>query len=285
VRFNSLLYAQPTGLEKKQKYATSSLVVNMEKKYFIARLLITLVSFLLIFLFVLPFLLFRVVNIGNILGLGIGIFILFIGIFLPTIITIIKALLKKKSGKILIFCVSLILFIEFMIFTYVQYLMVSKISTKNQQINTVIVLGCQVIGESPSIMLNERINACYKYLTNNPETIVILSGGQGIDEGISEAECMYRALVEKGISKNRLLKENQSTSTKENIKFSKEIILNKQLSTEVMIITNDFHCYRAAYIAKQLGLQPKTYSAKTHWYLLPTFYLREICAIIYQCIL
>lgn len=52
-----------------------------------------------------------------------------------------------------------------------------------------------------------------------------------------------------------------------------------------MIITNDYHCYRAAYFAKQLGLQPKTYSAKTHWYLLPTFYLREICAIIFQCIL
>ena len=84
---------------------------------------------------------------------------------------------------------------------------------------------------------------------------------------------------------NRLLKENQSTTTKENITFSKQIILEKQLSTEVMIITNDYHCYRAAYFAKQLGLQPKTYSAKTDWYLLPTFYLREICAIIFQCIL
>ena len=96
---------------------------------------------------------------------------------------------------------------------------------------------------------------------------------------------MYRALLKKGISEDRLLKENQSTSTKENITFSKQIILEKQLSTEVMIITNDYHCYRAAYFAKQLGLQPKTYSAKTHWYLVPTFYLREICAIIFQCIL
>lgn len=257
----------------------------MKKKYFIARLLIIILSLLFMFLFILPFLLFKVLNIGNILGLGIGIFILFIGIFLPAIITIITALFKKKSGKILIICLSSILLIGFTIFSYAHYLMISKISTKNQQINTVIVLGCQVIGESPSIMLKERIDTCYKYLCNNPDAIVILSGGQGMDEGISEAECMYRALVKKGISQNRLIQENQSTSTKENLKFSKEIILNKKLSTEVIIITNDFHCYRAAHIAKKLGLQPKTYSAKTHWYLLPTFYLREICAIIYQCIL
>ena len=74
-------------------------------------------------------------------------------------------------------------------------------------------------------------------------------------------------------------------STQENDLENRLATLEKQLSTEVMIITNDFHCYRAAYFAKQLGLQPKTYSAKTHWYLLPTFYLREICAIIFQCIL
>ena len=260
---------------------------KMKKKYFLVRLLLTLFSSLLIFLFILPYLLllFKVLNIGNILGLCIGFFILFIGLFLPRIINIIKKLLKLKLGKILILFLSSILVIGFMFFTYAQYLMISKISTKNQQINTVIVLGCRVIGESPSIMLNERIDACYKYLTNNPYTIAILSGGQGIDEGISEAECMYRALLKKGISEDRLLKENQSTTTKENITFSKQIILEKQLSTEVMIITNDYHCYRAAYIAKQLGLQPKTYSAKTHWYLLPTFYLREICAIIFQCIL
>ena len=68
---------------------------------------------------------------------------------------------------------------------------------------------------------------------------------------------MYRALLKKGISEDRLLKENQSTSTKENLTFSKQIILEKQLSTEVMIITNDYHCYRAAYIAKQLVFCPK----------------------------
>ena len=287
MRFNSLLWRQATGQERKQKICEFVAFGKMKKKYFLVRLLITLFSSLLIFLFILPYLLllFKVINIGNILGLCIGFFILFIGLFLPRIINIIKKLLKLKLGKILILFLSSILVIGFIFFTYAQYLMISKISTKNQQINTVIVLGCRVIGETPSIMLNERINACYKYLTNNPYAIAILSGGQGIDEGISEAECMYRALLKKGISEDRLLKENQSTSTKENLTFSKQIILEKQLSTEVMIITNDYHCYRAAYFAKQLGLQPKTYSAKTHWYLLPTFYLREICAIIFQCIL
>ena len=148
LRFKILLYAQLTGLERKQKICEFVAFGKMKKKYFLVRLLIILFSSLLIFLFILPYLLllFKVINIGNILGLCIGFFILFIGLFLPRIINIIKKLLKLKLGKILILFLSSILVIGFIFFTYAQYLMISKISTKNQQINTVIVLGCRVIG-------------------------------------------------------------------------------------------------------------------------------------------
>lgn len=162
--------------------------------------------------------------------------------------------------------------------------MFSKISTDVYNAQTVIILGCQVIGESPSIMLNERINVGYRYLMENPHAKAILSGGQGNDERISEAECMYRALVNKGIEKDRLIKEEKSSSTYENLIFSKDIIQDKNLSTEVTLITNDFHCYRAAYFADKIGLNAQAYSARTRWYFFPTFYLREICAIIVQCI-
>ena len=217
-----------------------SILLN-KKKYFIAKALLILFGLILIFLFILPFLLFKVLNIGNMLGLSIGVFFLCIGIFLSKIIATIKIVLKKKPCKIFLICILHILIVGFTLFIYAHCLMISKIATENHQTNTVIVLGCQVIGESPSIMLNERIDVCYNYLTNNPDSIAILSGGQGGDEGISEAECMYRALVKKGIPEDRLLKENKSTSTKENLEFSKDIILEKQLSSQVVIITNDFH--------------------------------------------
>ena len=84
----------------------------------------------------------------------------------------------------------------------------------------IVVLGAKVNGTEPSISLSDRITAAYDYLTENPGVIAILSGGQGSDEGISEAECMFRKLTAMGIDKNRLWLEDKATSTWENLNFS-----------------------------------------------------------------
>ena len=104
LRFKTLLYAQLTGLERKQKICEFVAFGKMKKKYFLVRLLLTLFSSLLIFLFILPYLLllFKVINIGNILGLCIGFFILFIGLFLPYLYSLSNILsaqsLKYRTG-------------------------------------------------------------------------------------------------------------------------------------------------------------------------------------------
>ena len=92
-----------------------------------------------------------------------------------------------------------------------------------------IVLGCGVNGDRPSLMLTERLDAAYDYLNTHEEVVCILSGGQGKGENISEAECMYRSLTEKGIARDRLYKEDRSTSTRENLLYSKKIIEEKNL--------------------------------------------------------
>ncbi len=254
------------------------------KRNFIIKLLLISAGLTVVFLFVLPLVLFGILSIGNMLGIAAGLVLLLTGIFHSVIIDGIKTLFKKKCGRVFFIFLSAVCAAGFTVFIYATSLMISKISMKLQPADTVIVLGCQVIGNSPSIMLNERINACYEYLTVCPDSTVILSGGQGSDERISEAECMYRALTGKGIPGSRLIKEDKSTSTRENLLFSKKIIQEENLSDHILIITSGFHCYRATYFASKLGLKPDTYSAKTHWYLLPTFYMREICAIIAQCI-
>ncbi|MCD7885036.1 MAG: YdcF family protein [Lachnospiraceae bacterium] len=93
-----------------------------------------------------------------------------------------------------------------------------------QNLDYVIVLGAQVRGEKPSRALLKRLERAAEYADENPDTLLILSGGQGPDEGISEAECMYRYLVEAGVSEDRLIREDASTSTRENLLFSAEII-------------------------------------------------------------
>ncbi len=147
--------------------------------------------------------------------------------------------------------------------------------------STVIVLGCKVKGETPSLMLNKRIMAACNFLKENPEAVCIASGGQGSDEHISEAECIKRVLVENGISPERIILEDKSTSTKENIRFSKEKMTENGLDGSVTIVTDIYHQFRASLIAEKNGLETYAVSSRTSLWLLPTYWLREILAIMY----
>lgn len=150
--------------------------------------------------------------------------------------------------------------------------------------STVIVLGCKVKGEVPSLMLGQRIAAACRYLEANPDSMCIASGGQGADELISEAECIKRVLVEKGIAEERIILEDKSTSTDENIRFSIEKMEEYGISGSVTIVTNEFHQLRAKMIADKYGLEAYSVSARTARYLLPTYWLREWFGVIYQVV-
>ena len=149
---------------------------------------------------------------------------------------------------------------------------------------TVVVLGCRVFDNGPSLMLRTRLEAAYRYLENNPETRCILSGGQGSDEPESEAQCMYNWLVAKGIDEKRLYKEDRSTSTRENLQFSMEIVEREGLNRKMALVTNEFHCYRAFLIGRCLEIRPACIPAQTPGWLLPSYYLRELYGVVYQWI-
>ena len=116
----------------------------------------------------------------------------------------------------------------------------------------VIILGAQVRGETPSKVLQDRITAAAEYLEEYPLAVAICSGGRGTGEMISEAEAIRRGLIEKGIEEERILLEDRSSSTVENILFSREIIGDDSLP--VTVVSNNFHIFRAVQIAKKQGL-------------------------------
>ena len=146
----------------------------------------------------------------------------------------------------------------------------------------IIVLGAGVNGNVPSLSLQERIQAAYDYLTANPDTAAILSGGQGPGEEMTEAACMYRELTAMGIDGSRLLLEEKSTSTMENLTFSMELVQSQcgiHLQ-RVGIVSSEYHQFRAGLFAKELGLEAVGIPAKTTWFTLRwNYYLREIAAI------
>lgn len=148
-----------------------------------------------------------------------------------------------------------------------------------QNLEYVIVLGAQVRGKTPSRALLRRLEAAEEYLKENPETIAVLSGGQGDGEDITEAQCMYEYLTAQGIEGDRLLKEERSTSTQENLQFSAEVIGTKE--TSVGILSNNFHVYRAKLLAQKQGYtQVSGISARSDWRLQVHYLVREFFALI-----
>ena len=140
-----------------------------------------------------------------------------------------------------------------------------------------IVLGCKVNGTTPSLMLRQRINAAAAYLNACPEATAIVSGGQGNGENITEAACMYDHLTAAGIARERIVLEDQSTSTMENLRFSMELM---EPDASVAIVSNEFHLYRAGQMAQSLGLDPTLIPASTEYPILTaSYYLREILAV------
>lgn len=140
-----------------------------------------------------------------------------------------------------------------------------------------IVLGARVKGTVPSLAFASRINPAAKYLQKNKETIVIASGGKGPGEEISEAESIKRELVKQGISVSRIILEDRSTDTYENIRFSKKLIPRK--AKHGLVVTNYFHIYRSISIARDQELEVEGLPAKTPLMAVPKSYIREYMAI------
>lgn len=149
----------------------------------------------------------------------------------------------------------------------------------NQNLDYVIVLGAQVRESGPSVVLKYRLDAAIDYLNENPDTVCIVSGGQGVNEPFSEAEGMAEYLMENGIDENRIILEDQSKNTVQNIQNSKALM--EESYNGVGIITNNFHMFRAVQIAKTQGLEGVCgIAADSNPVYLPNNVLRECCGIL-----
>ena len=125
-----------------------------------------------------------------------------------------------------------------------------------EDLDVLIVLGAQVTKTGPSRILYYRLETAYDYLTKNPRTVCIVSGGQGGNEPMPEGTAMKEYLVEKGIAAERIIAETESMNTTQNIKNC--LALCKSESDRVGILTNDFHLFRGLSIAKKQGFRNLT---------------------------
>lgn len=184
----------------------------------------------------------------------------------------------SRLPKWLLFLVEGIVAVGCIIFIVLEAVIISFSSQPKQEADSMIILGAKVNGTRPSLSLKARLDVAAEYLNENKNCYVVVSGGKGADEGISEAQCMYEYLLTKGISPERITLEDKSTSTKENLVYSARKLDVK--NTKIIIVTNDFHVFRSVQLAKRQGYN-EVYGlpAKSPWYLIPTNYTREFMAI------
>lgn len=140
-----------------------------------------------------------------------------------------------------------------------------------------VILGAQVHDDVPSRTLRERLDAGLAYMEENPDTVIIVSGGFGTEEKLSEAEVMYRYLESRGADTSRLYREDKATDTRENLIYSSQMAEELGLDkTRVTVITSEFHLCRAEYIASTLGLGAGGVGSQTQTkFLLGNYYIRE----------
>lgn len=144
---------------------------------------------------------------------------------------------------------------------------------------TVIVLGCKVNEDSPSLMLRRRLLCAREYLLENPQAKCIVSGGLGENESYSEAYVMKKFLTENGIDAQRIYEEDRSVNTDTNIRYSLEIVRNQGLSPRLILCTDGFHQLRAWMYVRRNGMDALAISGKTPLWVIPSYAMRELAGI------
>ncbi len=187
-----------------------------------------------------------------------------------------KAFLASCLGKILW---TLVVFVVICCIITGSFVAKGHPSPATTPCDYILVLGCSVEGDRPGPILQNRIDRAWEYLTENPQTVAILTGGMGDDENISEAECMRRELMARGIDADRLWIEDQSASTQENFQFSVAKIQEKtgKAPEKLGVLSSETHLFRASLYAESVGVESVGIPAKTTnivYYV--NYFLREI---------
>lgn len=233
----------------------------------ILRLLLMAIGIAGIVIFFLPLGKKGIINFGNAVGLIVSVLVLLFGTF---------SWLFSMNFKIVL-CVIVLLIIILVIIVNVKMTQAKNNQAKDEDV--VIVLGCSCKSYICDA-LNQRIKAAARYLDKHKDAVCIASGGNETEFYKSEAEYIAVELSKYGVPKSKIIEESKSKNTYENIKNSKKIIDEKGLSKNVAIATSEYHQYRAWLCASRCGLKARAINASTTKYMYPTYFTREILAIV-----
>lgn len=146
--------------------------------------------------------------------------------------------------------------------------------------DVVLIPGAAVIGDEPGAMLRARLEGALPILLGDPALPVIVSGARSAEDDLSEARVMTDWLTARGISPDRIYQEDQATDTIGNLEYTRAVIQRESLADQVILVTNDFHGFRAQAIARANGLKPRLVSVATPPLTLLRYLIRELASLV-----
>lgn len=183
--------------------------------------------------------------------------------------------------KVLLFISLSVIYVSVVFVSFMSYTVLLQLIPRKRDFDYVIIHGSGLLrGKEVSKLLADRIDKAIEVYEKDPTPpILIPSGGKGRDEDISEAEAMEQYLIEHGIPKEHIIKEDRSTTTKENLAFSKKIIDERDADPYVALVTSNYHVYRALSLCDDMDLECTGIGAHVARYYWPSALLREFAAI------
>jgi uncharacterized SAM-binding protein YcdF (DUF218 family) len=157
--------------------------------------------------------------------------------------------------------------------------------TRSTRPDAIIVLGAGLLGDRvPPLLagrLDRAIDCRNRALAAGTDPVVVVSGGRGSDERISEAAAMHDYLVRAGVPDEVVLREDQSATTEQNLRNS-TALLAARAPAQTVAVTSNYHAFRTAVLARRLGLPVQVIGARTASYFVPSAFLREFVALLVQ---
>ncbi|MFI7061529.1 ElyC/SanA/YdcF family protein [Kribbella sp. NPDC050124] len=181
--------------------------------------------------------------------------------------------------------IGVLTYISFLFVCFLAYAFVYSRVRSSRKVDFIVVLGAGLRGSRVPPLLASRLDRAKQVydraLRKGRSPVIITSGGQGPDEDVPESHAMASYLIDRGVPADRLLREDKSTSTWENLTFSRELMVARKPKYRRLIVTNNFHAFRAALTARRAKVNGQVVGSPTATYYWPTATIREFVAILY----
>ena len=196
-----------------------------------------------------------------------------------SIVIIVYAYFLDKISKILHIIIAIVCAIVFNIMMFLG--IYGNLNTVQFDEDVIIVLGAGLRGENVTSTLANRLDRVVQYHEKNPYAIIVVCGGLGDQTTITEALAMKRYLVYRGVPEEQIIMEDKSRNTFQNLYFANDILIeNFPEGFTSVIVTNDFHIYRAVRFSRDIGMDSRHMGARTPLHTMPLNFLRETVAVL-----